>query len=163
MGTWIVVRTKPRCENWAAANLERQGFVCYCPKTAEVVGRGMRRYTVARALFPGFLFVQLAENRWRTILSTYGVTGPIMVGESPGYIRAKAIEELKEREDRDGLIVLPSKRIGSRVQVTRGPMLHRTGIFQGMSGPDRVRVLMEFLGRKITVLIAQNAVEAVAA
>jgi len=158
MGTqWIVARTKPCRELYAAENVARQGFEFYLPKVYDRIRTKRGHLAVARALFPTCLFVR-TDGPWRYLLSTFGVTGVLLVGEAPGTISDKIIADIRAREGTDGIVTLPKLfEIGDEVEVTRGHLAHKCGIFDGVGPQDRLWVLFDFLGRKTRVLIARDA------
>jgi transcription antitermination factor NusG len=88
---WSVVHTNPNAETWAAANLQRRGFVTFLPET--IIHRrdsaSHRRIVPARVpLFPRYCFVMLAPD-WPAIARTAGVHQLLMVDGKPGIV-AKA-------------------------------------------------------------------------
>jgi len=117
--------------------------------------RGAHRFALAKPLFPSYLFVGI-ESRWRPLLSTFGVAGVIMAGESPGIVPPAVIEQLRSRLDIDGLVRLPKRQRGDRVQIMRGPFAKRTALYLGMSARDRVRVLLSVMGGQTSVLICER-------
>ena len=69
------------------------------------------------------------------------------------------IAEVRSRE-LEGAIELPSKlRRGDRVRVLRGPFRDQLAIYAGMSGRDRVAVLLRLLGGEHRVLLPRSHVE----
>jgi transcription antitermination factor NusG len=87
----------------------------------------------------------------------------------PAHIDDVIIESLKMRQDIDGLIRLaqpqplqkPSFKRGDRVRVIAGPFEHHLGIFEHMSGSERVAVLLSLLGRTVTVRLPCADIEEV--
>lgn len=164
MRHWAVARTKNQGESWAGANLERQGFECYMPRVLEtsrtVVSGKSCIVAVGKPLFPNILFVAVV-NPWRSILSTFGVAGIIMVGEAPALVRQIEIDELRGREDDNGMIQLaPALKCGDSVRVKDGGLKNQFGIYDGLVGSERVRILIECLGRKTSFLVPRAIVEA---
>jgi transcription antitermination factor NusG len=101
------------------------------------------------ALFPGYVFIRPVDA-WRPILSAAHVTGVIgigRVGEKPYLVDDDVIEDIWSRE-RHGFIVLPEPFApGQKVRVRFGHFLFGgEGICKGMSGSQRVDVLLTFLG-----------------
>lgn len=140
MACWAVVMTKPRREQLALLNLQRQGFVCYLPC--------MREAKNVVPVFPRYLFVFIMEQ-WQAILHTFGISNVLRNGEQPAALGADFIESLKMRE-RNGLIVFDKKpkwRQGARVRVQYGHLAGRTGIYVSMGPRQRVIVLLDALGR----------------
>ena len=92
----------------AAANLERQGFAIYLPRYQKRRSHARKVDTVARPLFPRYLFVaiDLATQRWRAIQSTLGVSHLVCWSDRPASVEDSVIDALKAREDEDGFIKL---------------------------------------------------------
>jgi len=114
------VRSHPQRENFAAECVSQQGYTVFLPRVLQYNGRGAHRLALAKPLFPSYLFVGI-ESRWRPLLSTFGVAAVIMAGESPGIVPPSVIEQLRTRLDVDGLVRLPRRQCGDRVQIMRGP------------------------------------------
>ena len=66
------------------------------------------------------------------------------------------IEQLSSRLDIDGLVRLPKRQRGDRVEIVRGPFARHTGLYLGMSARDRVRVLLSVMGAQTSVLIHER-------
>jgi transcription antitermination factor NusG len=74
-------------------------------------------------------------------------------------VRDNVVELIKAKE-RGGIVRLPDpKRLqpGARVRITKGSFEGHFGIYAGMSGKDRERVLLELLGRKVNVDLAAGS------
>jgi transcription antitermination factor NusG len=155
---WIVVRTRGGRENWALENATAQEFECYLPKILERVTFNNQKLAIARPLFPSYMFV--LADRWRVLLSTYGIVGIIMRGSEPDCLPSRVIHDLREREGEDGIIVLPKPKpvLGpkSEVQILKGPFAGHIGVIANMRPHERAKVLIDFLGRKTDVLIANS-------
>lgn len=162
---WLVVRTKQHREQWAAENVSRVGFPkYYLPQYLRTVRQGSMKVAKANVLFPSYLFVE-SDGRWRVLLSTFGVTGVVLQGENPAVFPQRAIDELRAREDEHGFVRLPEapkhKLVeGAAVRVRGGNFAGRNGIHAGNAANERVRVLLDFLGRKTPFLIAEDMLEA---
>ncbi|MDP3937719.1 MAG: transcription termination/antitermination NusG family protein [Deltaproteobacteria bacterium] len=141
------MRARPQLLARAIINMERQGFECYAP---HAMMRGGRARRLRRCpLFMGYVFARHPEARWVSLRGTFGVLGVIMgTGERPAPLPHAEIERLRAREGRDGLIKLQECEFeqGERVHLERG-VVSLDAIVDGMSGPDRVFVLMQVLGR----------------
>lgn len=87
-----------------------------------------------------------------------------MSGERPSIVPEGAIGSLRAREDNEGFIRLPTAsegrfRAGDRVRVNGGVFSGYKGVCAQDGGAERVKVLLEFLGRKTTVLIGDEHLE----
>ena len=164
---WFAVRTKPRQEDYAKEQFIRQGFEVYLPQTLKLVRHARKKSWVKRPFFPGYLFLNLMpkERFWSTIASTYGAIGAVSVGSHYPFTPDEVIDGLKAHENEQGVILCVSKpgepfRSEQKVRVIDGPMRELEGIFQCMSGEDRVLILMDLLNRSVEVQIPQKLVAA---
>lgn len=167
MKRWYVAHTKPGAERLAEGNLERQGFHAYLPR-ARLRKRGARgASTVTVPLFPRYIFIQLdLENApWRAVNSTYGISRLVSFGERPAHLDDAVISEIRKREAEDGIVPLTdlvSFTAGEAVEITHGAFSDRTGIFKCRSDKERVVVLLNLLGRDLSVTVEQDFIQKVA-
>src|SRR5262245_58816875 len=94
---WYLVHCKPREDQRAVENLERQHFECYRPLRAFERLRDGRKYLAAEALFPGYLFIRLdhRNDNWHVIRSTRGVHQIVRFNEYPLPVRDEIIAEIR--------------------------------------------------------------------
>lgn len=167
MKRWYVVHTKAGAERLAEGNLERQGFRAYLPR-AQMRKRGARGASmVTIPLFPRYLFVQLDLDNapWRAVHSTIGVNRLVAFGDRPAPIDDRVIDEIREREREDGLVPLTdivAFAPGEKVEITHGAFCDHTGIFRCRSDKERVVVLLNLLGRDLSVTLESDIVRKVA-
>jgi transcriptional antiterminator RfaH len=143
-GGWIVARTKPRQETYAQENVIRQGYSTYLPRCIDT------RTERVSVLFPGYLFV-CAYDSWSWLRNTYGILD-VVAGTAGGPARVpdKEFHRLKQREDADGFVHLPLERFrpNQRVRLNWPGSAYNgmLGLYAGISGAERVRVLLNMLG-----------------
>lgn len=162
---WYVVRTHVHAENKAMLHLSRQGFRTYLPRYLKRRRHARRTEIVSAPLFPSYLFVAIdvARQRWRCIQSTFGVVGLIFNGDGPAAISSSVVDELKAQECDKGFIRLTPKRMfkpGDRVRIEDSAFASCVGLFDGMTGEERVNVLLDLLGRKVRVTLDADFVSA---
>ncbi|MGE5266112.1 MAG: transcription termination/antitermination protein NusG [Deltaproteobacteria bacterium] len=161
LAPWIVVNTHPHKEASAIANLQNQGFNTYCPMLRKRVRHARRTTNVLRPLFPGYLFIELADQSlsWRPILSTIGVRTVVRNGEEPCRLDAMFIAALRAREQ-DGVIVAPPVpyAAGQKVRITDGPFDGTVATIIDLAEKDRLVVLLEILNRPVNVKISARQV-----
>ena len=153
MNRWYAVNTQPHQEARADENLRRQGFYSWLPRFRRLRRHARRTDHVLAPLFPGYLFVRLDPEieRWRSINGTFGVVRLLCNGDTPLAVPDGLVEEIMQRRDGSGTVVLPPRRIsvGEAVRIAVGPFADLEGLFQEMSGRDRVVLLFNLLGRKV--------------
>jgi transcription antitermination factor NusG len=149
--SWWCIQTEAQREHMVRLLLMRDGFETYAPR---IKYRGRISF-----LFPTYLFVG-AREQFYSVLWTPGVVRLLMSGDRPAHLGAEVITEIHKRESRDGFVKLPAAREGLRkgqgVRVTKGSFAGHLGLYEGMSSRDRAKVLLELLGRKVSVEMAQS-------
>jgi transcription elongation factor/antiterminator RfaH len=146
---WFVVCARPHGEKRAHAHLKNQDFGCFLPLHSKTVRHARQFRSVLAPLFPRYLFVKLdlARDRWRSILGTQGVSNLIMEGERPKPVRPGVVEALSAAADQAGLIGRPPElRIGAAVRLQTGPLAGLVGELLTLDDNGRVSVLMSLLG-----------------
>jgi transcriptional antiterminator RfaH len=158
MAYWSACRLQPNRTALALHVLSLRGFETYCPRLRERRMVRDRRVEVLLPLFPGYTFLRVVAGWWQARW-TPGTCGLVMDGGTPAKVPDAVIAEIKSRE-RKGAIELPPKlRSGDRVRVLRGPFRDHLAIYAGMSGRDRVAVLLRLLGGERQVLLHRSDVE----
>jgi transcriptional antiterminator RfaH len=158
MAYWTACRLQPNRTALALHCLNLQGYEVYCPRLRELRVRRGRRVEVLLPLFPGYTFLRVVMGWWQARWAP-GTCGLVMDGATPAKVPDAVIAEIRSRE-RKGAIELPSKlRPGDRVHVLRGPFRDQLAIYAGMSGGDRVAVLLRLLGGERRILLQRSDVE----
>jgi transcriptional antiterminator RfaH len=162
---WYVVQTNANSESKAAANLCRRGFFVYLPRYLKRRSHARKVDVVARPLFPRYLFVAIdvASQRWRSIQSTLGVSHLICQGEGPVAVDDSVISALKAREDAAGFVRFARRTAfspGDQVRIVEGAFADSLALVEGANDHDRVAVLLDFLGRKVRVLVGADLIAA---
>jgi transcriptional antiterminator RfaH len=142
---WWVVQTEANFEHVTRLLLMRLGFTTYSPRI-KIRGR------IAQ-LFPSYIFVCVAE-RWYPILWTNHVVRLLMAGDQPASVKGEIVSHIRKREVGGFVkLPLPNRRLkpGQKVRVTNGAFQGHIGLYEGMSGHDRERVLLELLGQSVRV------------
>ena len=120
-----------------------------------------RTCDVLRPLFPGYLFVQVNPeiDRWRPMLSTFGVRSVLRCGDRLSFIDDAFIESLKAREI-DGVITRPSSpyQVGQEVRLSGGAFDGMVATIIDMDERDRLTVLMDLLNRPVRVKVDERQI-----
>lgn len=164
---WFVVRTQSNRERYAADNIRQSGATCYLPQVLETVRkvvRGKRIREFRRSpLFPGYVFAKTG-GQWRFLLTTFGVVGLVLsAGGHPGILSNAAITGLQAREGDAGTVLLPESkfRTGQTIRVGSGMFTDHYGQYVGLvrenSATERVKILLDYMGRKVNFLLEEDA------
>ena len=164
MKSWYAVHTHAHGEQRALVNLERQGFSPWLPTYRRQRRHAGKVEQVLRPLFPRYLFVSLdlEAQRWRAILSTFGVAGLVGRADGPVPVPDAVMEALQARAGADGTFMLDRTSLlkeGDAVRIDDGPMRDLEGIFQAANDADRVIVLLSLMGRDVRVTVPADQIE----
>ena len=149
--SWYAVQTRAKSEHIAAAALLRSGGIeVYCPRLQ--FQRQTRRGKVwfTEALFPGYIFARfMVATQMRTVSYSLAVTRVLQFGDRYACVPDSAIDQIREQMGGDDTRILkPSAKVGDEVEITTGPLQGMTATVTGLQqGKDRVRLLIDFLGR----------------
>lgn len=159
---WFCVRTQAKHEHIAAARLREIGGVeVFCPRIR--LRRRTRRGPVwfVEAMFPGYLFAKfdLAE-RLRVVRSSHGVTGLVQFADRFATVQDDVIAGLGESLDPSGMATMDyTITQGDTVRIAEGAFTGLEAVVtKVMAAKDRVRVLLEFLGREVEAEVDKDAV-----
>ena len=160
MERWYAVYTQNRMEKWARSNLWERGFEVYLPEYRKRRRHARRTDWVSAPLFPRYLFVRadLEKGVRRAIGSAPGVADMVAFGEAPPPVSDAVIAELRSREGGDGMISLASLaehyEAGEKLRINHGAFADQFGFFSGLDDKNRVLLLLDLLGRRVTVRVS---------
>ncbi len=152
MRNWYLVYCKPRGDEIAKLNLERQGYETYLPLIRQRRRRAGKSAIRVESMFPRYLFIHLdtETDNWAPIRSTLGVTSLVRFGPDPTVVPEELVQLLRESEDGQGIHELPigDFKKGDAVRIAEGPMMGYEGVFLAKTARDRVVVLLDIVGRQ---------------
>jgi transcription elongation factor/antiterminator RfaH len=158
---WYVVQAQPGAESRAAQHLERQGYPTFYPRYRKTIRHARERISTMAPLFPSYLFVGLdaSRDRWRSVNGTRGVVRLLTQGDIPSPVPRGMVEALRERTNADGAIDWAP---GQVVRVAEGPFEDFVGTLTRLDGAGRVCVLLDILGRTVSMTVRCEALDPVA-
>jgi transcriptional antiterminator RfaH len=155
---WYCVKTQPKREHFAARHLrELEGVEVFCPRLRYRKATRRGKVWWIEALFPGYIMARFdLEEMERMVIYSQGVRGLVRFGDRVPPVPDAFVELLRaevnrhggESEEEETLTVAPRIEKGEEVEIASGPL----GGFRGevvaiLPGRDRVKVLLEFLGK----------------
>jgi transcriptional antiterminator RfaH len=159
---WYLLHTKPRQEQRAMLNLERQGFECYLPMLAVEKLRLGALTVIEEPLFPRYLFIHLSTEfsakGWGPIRSTKGVSRIVTFGTEPAKVDERLIDALRTQNsaapDQPQRLFTP----GEQLVVTKGPFAGIEAVFQMSDGESRMMVLIELMSKSTSLSLTPASV-----
>lgn len=160
---WFCVRSQPKHEHIAAARLREAGFEAFSPRIRfkKATRRGPVWFT--EALFPSYLF---ARFNWhaslRMVHHTNGVSNVVHFGDKWPTIPDAEIRKLQEQfGDAEIHVIQPELAPGDTVKIASGAFQGLSAVIsQIMPSAERIKILLEFVGRQTTVEIHSSALVA---
>ena len=152
---WYAIRTKPRQEEVARLNYQRQGYEVYLPLMRVVVRHARRVQEKLNPFFPGYLFLRLdgGVTDWTAVCSTRGVLAPVRFGDRYPPVPDWVIADLQAREEHGGISLAARQREqlvpGTPVTVQLDGETTSQAIFFSFRGKDNVVILLNLLNRQV--------------
>jgi len=150
---WYCLRSQPKHEHIAAAHLRLlEGVTVFCPRIRFKRATRQGLVSVTEAMFPGYLFArfELAEMH-RQVRYTHGVSGIVRFADRYTTIEEGALAQLRGHTGAADIKELNyDLSEGDQVQIVGGAFGGLEAVVtQVLSPKERVKVLLEFLGRKM--------------
>ena len=153
--SWYLVHTKPRQEDIALTNLERQGYECYLPQIRIERIRRRKVGVATEPMFPRYLFIRLDSSdqgkSWSPIRSTLGVSQLVHFGARAAKVDDTLVDLLRQRER-----AMPTEAMfhsGDSVVITDGPFAGIEAIYQTVDADRRAFILLEILSKPVSMQI----------
>jgi transcriptional antiterminator RfaH len=159
---WFCLRSQPKHEHIAAARLrELSGLEVFLPRIR--FRRKTRRGVdwVTEALFPNYLFARFDWHRdLRRVHHSPGISNVVHFGHHWPTLPDAAMAELRRLCGDEELHVVPATlQTGDAVEIAGGVFHGLSAVVtQVLPARQRVSVLLDFLGRQLTVELSQDEV-----
>ena len=162
---WYCVQVGPKREHIAAANLQvEEGVEVFCPRIRyrKKTRRGVIWFV--EAMFPMYLFARFDYPRHhRFVRHAHGVSTIVHFGREIGVVPDEVVETLKERcAAENGIPIIqidPPINEGDVVKVEEGPFRGVEALVtRVLSAKERVRILIEVMGRQVELELETGAV-----
>jgi transcriptional antiterminator RfaH len=159
---WYCLRSQPKHEHIAAAHLRLlERVTVFCPRIRFKKATRMGLVSVTEAMFPGYLFArfELAEMH-RQVRYTHGVSGIVRFANQYPTIEDRALLQLRDHTGAtDVKEVSYDLSAGDQVQIIGGAFVGLEAVVtRVLSSKERVRILMDFLGRKMEAEVQRSSV-----
>lgn len=158
---WHCLRSQTKREHIAGAILDRlENVEVFCPRISQIkkTRTGKKRFT--EALFPGYFFAKFCyQTECRQVMHSQGVTRIVQLGDQR-IIPEPIINDLRASLP-EGVIECPDPSIepGADIQVISGSLKGFNGrVLAQLPAKNRIQILLEFLGREITVDVPPDVV-----
>lgn len=161
-GAWYCVQAKHKHEHVAAVHLRTlKGVMVFCPRLRFKRETRMGVARVTEALFPGYLFAHFSLAKMhRAVAYAREVKCIVRFANRYPTIDAATVEQLREHVGDNEIKEMDYEPLrGDNVKVATGAFAGLEAVVtQILPARARVRVLMDFLGRKIEAELERSVV-----
>ncbi len=157
---WFCIRSQQKHEQIAAVHLRRiVGVEVFCPRLRlqRATRTGAKWFT--EAMFPGYLFARfLPEFSQKEVQYAAGVAGILRFGDRYVTLPDEVIESLRQHtNDQQLTVITPEIAIGNEVKIVAGAFCGLEAVVTRiLSGKERLRILLNFLGQQVEAEIQQK-------
>jgi len=150
---WFCLKSQPKHEHIAAAHLRKMPEVeVFSPRLRfqRDTVRGVKWFE--ESMFPGYLFARFNfKQRFKEVRYAMGVSSILQFGQHYATLDPAIIDGLRQHTDPQHVVVIESTlKPGDDVTIVEGALRGLGAVVtQILSGRERVRVLLDFLGREI--------------
>jgi len=156
------MRAEPKREHLAATALRRRfGIECLLPRLRfrKLTQRGPVWFV--EAMFPGYLFAKFVySTQHRAVESSHGVRGIVRFGDRLATLPETTIITLQSKAGAEEIVTVDSSpKIGQPVHIVDGPFQGlEVVVTQVLPAKERIRVLLDFLGRSLEMEVPAEKV-----
>ena len=149
---WIVVRSKPRSEKIAYAQLKEKGIEAYLPLLKERRKWSDRKKWVEFPLFSSYLFAKIEIKNSIFVLQTHGVNSLVKFGDEIAIVQDEVVNAIKLAID-GGYQLTPAEYFiaGNAVEVIEGPMRGVKGFVVKLKGKDRLVIKIDAIQQALSI------------
>ena len=156
---WFCLRTQTKREHIAAAILSQiESVEVFCPRVSQIKKTRTGKKRFVEAMFPSYIFAKFSlEDNYRRVIHTQGVSNLVQHGERKA-LPESIIADLKASLP-EGIIEAPDPSVepGAQIEFISGSLKGLSGkVLAQLPSSDRVQILLEFLGREVTVVSPSN-------
>jgi transcriptional antiterminator RfaH len=159
MKQWYALYTKPHKEYQVESLLQEAGAETYLPTVQRKLRRRDRPDRIV--YFPCYLFARLdLEVTPRSSIAWMpGLRCIVCAGEEPVAVADDMVELVRKRLQRTKHTGYGNLKHGDAVRITSGPLQDLEAVFdQPLSAEDRVRILLDVMGRMTAVDIQHSQI-----
>jgi transcription antitermination factor NusG len=112
-------------------------------------------------MFPGYLFAKFVySTQHRAVENSLGIRGIVHFGDRLATLPENIVTALQSRVGSEGIVTLDcSIKVGQSVQIIDGPFQGLEAVVTHLlSAKERIRVLFDFLGRRVEMEVSTEKV-----
>lgn len=157
---WFVAHTRPRCEKKLVEYCRRESLPTTLPLYKSVKKYRGKTVTFEKPLFPGYVFLQLAQAQRQKVYQSDYVANLLDVPDQEEFSRQ--LDDILTSLDLNVEIRLaPTIGPGTKVLIKGGPLRGMEGWVEHRTGPTVVLLRLDFIGQAAAVKVDASDLELV--
>ena len=151
---WIAIRSKPRAEKIAFAQLTKKGIYAYLPLVKKRQKWSDRKKWVEFPLFPSYLFAKVELKNSIYVLQTHGVSSILKFNGTIATVDESIVNSIRWAIE-GGYELEPTEYFtqGEELEVIEGPMKGAKGIVGEVKGKGRLILKVDALQQAVALHI----------
>jgi transcription antitermination factor NusG len=155
---WHVLHVKPRCEKKMAEYGVRRGCPLYLPLRTETKIYQRRKVTVAKPVFPGYVFVEFAPDQRAQLLKSNQIVRILEVADQNRLLHE--LDQIRKALAADPTLgACQAVMQGSRARIAGGPFQGLEGVVTLVRGQTRVLLNVEMIGQAVALDVDASLLE----
>ena len=155
---WFVAHTRPRCEKKLVEYCQRAALTTTLPCYTAVHKYRSKTVRFSKPLFPGYVFLHLAEGQPQKVYQSDYVANLLKVFDQTLF--AQQLGEIQRALETDLEVRLaPEIGQGSRVRIKSGPLRGMEGWVEQRYGTSTVLLRLDFIGQAAAVKLEAHELE----
>ena len=147
---WFVAHTRPRCEKKLVQYCEQEELNVTLPTYRAVHKYRGRTVSFQKPLFPGYVFLRIAQEQRQTAFQSDYVANLLEVFDQDLFVRQLG-DILNALETGLEIQVAPEIGAGKRVRIVRGPLRGIEGWVEKRYGMSTVLLHLDFINQAAAV------------
>ena len=157
---WFVAHTRPRCEKKLAQFCEREHLEATLPCYRAVHKYAGKVVTFEKPLFPGYLFLNIAQQHRQEVYQSDYVANLLEVHDQALFLEQLGNILLALGTGLE-IQLAPEIGVGRRVRITRGPLRNVEGWVENRYGMSTVLLRLDFISQAAAVKVEADELELV--
>ena len=155
---WTVLHVRPRCEKKVAEYCVRHKVPSYLPLRSETKIYQRRKVTVAKPVFPSYVFAEFERPNREVVLKSGNIVRIIEVVDQERFVLE--LDQVRKALDVDPTLgATAAFTRGKRVRILDGPFRGLEGVVETVRGGTRVILNVEAIGQGVPVDVDMHMLE----
>lgn len=158
---WYLFYLRPRAEKSVCNELNKRGYLVYCPSYRTTrVWKNRQKKVIELPLFPNYIFVHTYQYELHTIKLLPKVVALVTLDGKPAVVSEEEIEGIKRMIELEKKITVETRfSQGEHVRICSGPLTGYEGILIRKNGKSRFGIVLKAMNQTAFVEVDVSHLE----